>query len=175
MSEGKRSRLSPTQRTDIWSRWKAGQSLHEIGRAFGKPHNSIRCLLLPRGGIPPSARRRSRLALTRAEREDISRGIASGSSIREIARHLNRAASTVSREVTRHGGRPAYRAHEADSQAWSSALRPKWCLLALHQRLREVVASKLTLDLVARTDFRVAEVLLSRRREHESVPGDHLP
>jgi len=146
MSEGIRARLSPTQRTDIWGRWKAGQSLHEIGRAYGKPHNSIRCLLLPRGGIPPAARRRSRLALTRAEREDISRGIASGTSIREIARHLDRAASTVSREVTRHGGRPVYRAHEADEQAWELALRPKKCLLALHQRLREVVASKLILD-----------------------------
>jgi IS30 family transposase len=146
MTQGKRSRLSSMQRTDIWSRWKAGQTLHEIGRAYGKPHNSIRCLLLPRGGIPPAARRRSCLALTLAEREDISRGIACGSSIRELARHLDRAASTVSREVTRHGGRPAYRAHEADDQAWESALRPKRCLLALHQKLREVVASKLMLD-----------------------------
>jgi len=146
MSEGKGSRLSPTQRTDVWNRWKSGQSLHEIGRAYRKPHSSIRCLLLPRGGIPPTARRRSRLALTRSEREDISRGIASGSSIRAIARHLDRAASTVGREVTRHGGRPAYRAHEADDQAWESALRPKQCLLSLHQRLREIVASKLILD-----------------------------
>ena len=97
-------------------------------------------------GFLPAARRRSRLALTLAEREDISRGMASGSSIREIARHLDRAVSTVSREVSRHGGRPAYRAHDADSQAWESALRPKRCLLALHQKLREVVASKLILD-----------------------------
>ncbi len=146
MSEENRSRLSPAQRTDIWSRWKAGQSLHEIGRAFGKPHSSIRCLLLPRGGIPPAVRRRSRLALTLAEREDISRGIASGSSIREIARRLHRAASTVSREVTRHGGRPVYRAYEADSQAWEAALRPKRCLLAVHRKLRNIVASKLMLD-----------------------------
>jgi IS30 family transposase len=120
--------------------------LHEIGRAYGKPHNSIRCLLLPRGGIPPAARRRFRLALTRAEREDISRGIASGTSIREIARHLDRAASTVSREITRHGGRPAYRANEADSQAWESALRPKRCLLTIQVRLQKVVASKRILD-----------------------------
>ena len=146
MTQRKRSRLSPAQETDIWKRWKAGQSLHEIGRAFDKPHTSIRYLLLPRGGIPPAVRRRSRLALTRSEREDISRGIASGSSIREIARHLDRAASTVGREVTRHGGRPAYRAHEADDQAWESALRPKRCLLALHRKLREVVASKLILE-----------------------------
>src|SRR5271154_5172381 len=146
MRPGKRFGLSVIQKSDIWRRWKAGQTLHEIGRAFDKPHTSIRCLLLPRGGIPPAARRRSRLALTLAEREDISRGMASGSSIREIARHLDRAASTVSREVTRHGGRPAYRAHEADEQAWESALRPKKCLLALHGRLREVVTSKLILE-----------------------------
>jgi len=146
MTQRKRSRLSPTQETDVWKRWKAGETLHEIGRAFDKPHTSIRHLLLPRGGIAPRARRRSGLALTLAEREDISRGIASGSSIREIARHLDRAASTVCREVTRHGGRPAYRAHEADDQAWKSALRPKKCLLALRRRLREVVASKLILE-----------------------------
>jgi len=146
MTQGMRSRLSPTEKTDIWSRWKSGQSLHEIGRAHGKPHSSIRCLLLPRGGIPPAARRRSRLALTLAEREDISRGIASGSSIREIARHVDRAASTVSREVTRHGGRPAYRAPEANDQAWDSALRPKGCLFSVNRKLRNIVASKLILD-----------------------------
>src|ERR1700675_2738314 len=146
MTQGKRSRLSLTQRTEIWRRWKSGRSLHEIGRAFGKPHSCIRCVLLPRGGIPPAARRRSRLALTLAEREDISRGLASGSSFREIARHLDRAASTVSREVSRHGGLPVYRAHEADEHAWDSALRPKLCLLALHARLRQLVASKLILD-----------------------------
>jgi len=146
MRPGKRFGLSAIEKSDIWRRWKSGQTLHEIGRAFDKPHSSIRCLLLPRGGIPPPARRRSRLALTLAEREDISRGIACGSSIREIARHLDRAASTVSREVTRHGGRPAYRAHEADDQAWGTALRPKRCLLAVNCKLRDIVASKLVLD-----------------------------
>ena len=146
MTQGMRSRLSPTEKTDIWSRWKSGQTLHEIGRAYDKPHSSIRCLLLPRGGIPPAARRRSHLALTLAEREDISRGIASGSPLREIARRLDRAASTVSREVARHGGRPEYRANEADHQAWESALRPKACLLAIHVKLQKIVASKLILD-----------------------------
>jgi IS30 family transposase len=146
MRPGQRFGLSAIEKNKIWDRWKAGQTLHEIGRAFDKSHSSIRCLLLPRGGIPPKARRRSRLALTRSEREDISRGIASGSSIREIARLLDRAASTVSREVTRHGGRPAYRANQADDAAWELALRPKRCLLALHQSLREIVASKLILD-----------------------------
>jgi IS30 family transposase len=145
MKPGKRFGLCASEKSDIWRRWKAGETLHEIGRAFDKPHSSIRCLLLPRGGIPPAIRRRSRLALTRSEREDISRGIASRSSIRDIAKGLQRAASTVSREVVRHGGRPEYRAHEADDQAWESALRPKKCLLALHRRLREIVASKLIL------------------------------
>src|SRR5579863_6258273 len=97
--------LSASEKRDVWVRWKAGQTLHEIGRAFDKPHSCIRAVLLPRGGIPPLARRRSRLALGLAEREDISRGIASGSSIREIASRLQRTVSTVSREVTRHGGR----------------------------------------------------------------------
>ena len=146
MCQGKWSRLSSTQRADIWTRWKAGQTLHDIGRAYGKPHPTIRKVLLPRGGIPPIARRRSRLALTLAEREDISRGIASGSSIREIASCLHRAASTVSREIARHGGRPAYRAYEADQRAWNAALRPKRCRLAVNSELRDVVASKLMLD-----------------------------
>jgi hypothetical protein len=146
MRPGKRFGLSVIEKRDMWRRWKAGQSLHEIGRAFDKPHTSIRCLLLPRGGIPPAARRRSRLALTLAEREDISRGIASGSSLCEIASRLDRATSTVSREVSRHGGLPVYRAHEADDQAWDSALRPKRCLLAVNRKLRNIVASKLILD-----------------------------
>ena len=90
-------------------------------------------------------RRRSQRTLTLAEREDISRGIASGLSIREIARGLQRAASKVSREVARHGGRPLYRASEADRQAWVSAQRPKACLLARHRKLRRIVASKLIL------------------------------
>ena len=146
MAQGKRVELSATQKTDMWCRWKAGQSLHRIGRAFGKPHTSIHCLLSHHGGIVPAARRRSLLALTLAEREDISRGMACGSSIREIAKCLERAASTVSREVARHGGRPQYRAHEADHQAWESALRPKVCLLAIHVKLQKIVASKLILD-----------------------------
>ena len=139
-------KLSANQRIDMWGRWKAGQSLHEIGRAFGKSHVSIQFMLSQHGGIVPASRRRSLLTLTLAEREDISRGIASGSSIREIAKGLQRAASTVSREVARHGGPPQYRASEADHQAWESALRPKACLLAIQVKLRKIVASKLILD-----------------------------
>ena len=146
MTQARRVRLSGAQRTDLWSRWKAGQSLHQIGRAFGKSHVSIQFLLSQHGGIVPAARRRSLLTLTLAEREDISRGIASGSSIRDIAKGLERAASTVSREVARHGGRPEYRANDADQRAWDSTLRPKRCLLAMQVKLQEVVASKLILD-----------------------------
>src|ERR1700694_2178580 len=127
MTQGRRVKLSAMQRTDMWSRWRAGQSLHQIGRAFGKSHVAIHFLLSQHGGIVPAARRRSLRTLTLTEREDISRGIACGSSIRDIARGLERAVSTVSREVARHGGRPQYRAHEADQQAWESGLRATVC------------------------------------------------
>jgi IS30 family transposase len=146
MTQRRRVKLSASQRSDMWSRWKAGQSLHEIGRVFGKDHVSIQFMLAQHGGIAPVLRRRSLLTLTLGERENISRGIACGSSIREIAKTLQRAVSTVSREVARHGGRPLYRANEADQQAWESALRPKRCLLAMHVKLQEIVAGKLMLD-----------------------------
>jgi Helix-turn-helix domain len=146
MKPGKRFGLSAEQKRDVWRRWKVGQTLHEIGRAFGKEHSSIRCLVSRHGGIAPAVRRRSLLALTLREREEISRGLAPGSSIREIAQCLDRTVSIVSREVERHGGRPAYRANQADGEAWQSALRPKRCLLSIHVKLRNIVASKLILD-----------------------------
>jgi IS30 family transposase len=146
MRQGKRFGLSAIEKSDLWRRWKAGESLHEIGRAFGKSHSSIRCVVSRHGGFVPPVRHRSLLALTLPEREDISRGIACGSSIRDIAKGLERAASTVSREVRRHGGRPEYRANQADEQAWKSALRPKPCLLAIQEKLQEMVASKLLLE-----------------------------
>jgi hypothetical protein len=104
MREPRQVKLSGIQRSDIWSRWKAGQPFHEIGRVFGKDHVSIQFMVAQHGGIAPAARRRSPLTLTLAERENISRGIACDSSIREIAKGLERAVSTVSREVARHGG-----------------------------------------------------------------------
>jgi len=146
MASARRGKLSAAQRADLWSRWEAGQSLQEIGRALDKDHVVIQFLLARHGGIAPVVRRRSPRTLTLAEREDISRGIAGGSSLRAIAKGLQRAVSTVSREVARHGGRPQYRANEADQQAWESAWRPKTCLLAGHGPLRELVAGKLLLD-----------------------------
>jgi IS30 family transposase len=142
----KRWKLSTAQQADMWSRWKAGQSLHAIGRALGKDHVVIRLLLARHGGIAPPPRRRSPVALTLAEREDLSRGIVSGSSLRGIAQRRKRAPSTISREVARHGGRVQYRANEADPHAWELALRPKLCRLATHRQLQEIVASKLILD-----------------------------
>jgi IS30 family transposase len=142
----KRWKLTVAQRTDMWSRWKAGQSLHAIGRALGKEHVVIRVLLARHGGIAPAARRRSPRVLTLAEREDISRGIVSGCSLRVIAQRLSRATSTISREVARHGGRAEYRANEADRHAWELALRPKRCRLATHNKLQEIVAGKLMQD-----------------------------
>src|ERR1700683_2453804 len=117
MAQGKPAEVSAAQRTEIWRRWKAGESWHEIGRAFGRKHTSIHLLLSHHGGIVPAVRRRSPQALTLAERKDISRGIASGLSIRAIATRLSRAVSTVSREAARHGGRSEYRASDADCGA----------------------------------------------------------
>jgi IS30 family transposase len=146
MNPRKRTPLSATQRGEVWRRWKAGESLHAIGRAVGKDHVVVRLLLKRHGGIAPPVRRRSPRVLTLAEREDISRGIASGSSMRMIAQQVRRAPSTISREVARHGGRAQYRAGKADSQAWESALRPKPYLLATHHKLQAIVASKLVQD-----------------------------
>ena len=142
----RRWKLSSAQRADMWSRWKVGQSLNAIGRALGKDKQVIHFLLACHGGIAPPVRCRSPRALTLAEREDISRGMASGCSMRVIAQRLSRASSTVSREVARHGGRAQYRASDADQRTWQSALRPKVCRLALHEKLRTIVARKLTED-----------------------------
>jgi IS30 family transposase len=120
--------------------------MKHIGRALGFDHGSIRKVLIERGGIAPPVRKRAASALTLAEREDISRGIASGATFRSIAERLGRAPSTVSREVARHGGRDRYRAARADDRAWQSALRPKECLLARNSTLCDIVASRLALE-----------------------------
>jgi len=98
------------------------------------------------GGIVPPERRRSRLALSPLEREEISRGIAAGHSVRKVASSIQRAPSTVSREIARNGGRKHYRASEGDQRAWERARRPKPCQLAVHRRLQRIVAKKLSLE-----------------------------
>src|ERR1700733_4802885 len=114
MAQARRWKLSSAQRADMWSRWNAGQSLNAIGRALRKDRQVIHFLLARHGGIAPPVRRRLGRALTLAERDEISLGIASGCSMRVIAKGLKRAVSPVSREVARHGGRPLYRASDAD-------------------------------------------------------------
>ena len=115
------------------------------------------------GGIRPAPKKRSRLALTLAEREEISRGIAAGHSMRAIAAQLGRAPSTISREINRNGGRRRYRANQADEAAWERAHRPKTCKLAQNPALARIVAEKLMERLVAATDRRLAKAQLPGR------------
>ena len=127
----------------MWDRWQQGDSLHSIARLFDRSHGSIAGILSRTGGIRPPKKRRSRLALTLAEREEISRGIVAGRSIRAIASELGRAASTVSREIQRNGGRRRYRANQADQAAWDRGHRPKTCKLAQNRALARIVGEKL--------------------------------
>jgi IS30 family transposase len=135
--------LSKEQKAELWERWKRGESMSEIGVALGKRAASIFGVLARDGGIYRSPRRRSASALTPIDREDISRGIASGISTRQIASAIMRSPSTVSREIERNGGRHLYRASEAEDRAWEQGQRPKPCLLATHERLRQAVAARL--------------------------------
>ena len=146
MDQRFRRGFTATEKTELWDRWQRGQSLTAIGRVFGKPSSSIHNQVAPHGGIRPAARRRSRLALTLSEREEISRGLAAHQSCRSMARLLGRSASTVSRELKRNDGYDRYRAAPADEQAWARSRRPKQCKLASSPWLRRAVASKLRLN-----------------------------
>ena len=139
--------FTPKQKAELWERWRAGQCVSDIARALERRNKSgVQRILALGGGISPPVRRRAAGALKLEEREEISRGIAAGQSMRRIAASLGRAASTVSREVKRNAGRGAYRASEADTGAWARALRPKRCRLATYARLRWRVAEKLALQ-----------------------------
>ena len=146
MDQRFRRGFTAAEKTELWDRWQRGESLKAIGRAFGKPSSSIYFQVAPHGGIRPAARRRSRLALTLAEREVICRGVTAHQSARSIARLLGRSPSTVSREITRNGDYDRYRAALADENAWIRARRPKRCKLATNPWLRQSVASKLRLN-----------------------------
>ena len=134
------------QKAAMWDRWQQGDSLREIARLFDRRHSSVRGIFERCGGIRPPTRRRSRRSLTLAEREEISRGIATGRSLRAIALSLNRAPSTLSRELKRNGGRHGYRASRADEAAWERARRAKICKLASNRALARLVAGKLKLQ-----------------------------
>ena len=143
MKQRPRIYYSAEQKSLMWDRWQAGDSLHEIARLFDRGHSSVQCVFAETGGIRPRPRSRSRLALTLAEREEVSRGMVAGQSLRAIATLLGRAPSTVSREVHRNGGRRRYRASKADEAAWDRARRPKTCKLVENRALARIVARKL--------------------------------
>ena len=143
MKQGLSRGFTAAAKAELWDRWRRGESLKAIGRAFDKPSSSIYFQLAPHGGIRPAPRRRSKLALTLVEREEISRGIAADESARSMARKLGRSPSTVAREISRNGGYDRSRASQADNTAWVRARRPKRCKLADNPPLREAVVGKL--------------------------------
>ncbi|MBX3302174.1 MAG: IS30 family transposase [Nitrospira sp.] len=146
MAQVGRPGMTEAQKAEVWWRWRTGASLSDIGRAVDRFPASIFGLLRLHGGITPPARHRASHALTRAEREEISLGLAVGASLRQIARGLQRAPSTISREIARNTTSQGYRANQADEIAWDRARRPKRCRLALNGKLRALVANKLALD-----------------------------
>lgn len=130
----------------MWRRWREGARVYHIAQELARANPVIKCLVVRTGGIPPATRRRAAQALSAREREEISRGLAVGQSIRRIASGLGRAPSTISREIRRNEGATKYRAAVADAQAWERARRPKACRLAQLPRLRRIVAAKLRAD-----------------------------
>jgi len=143
MKQRPRIYYTETDKALMWDRWQKGESLNSIARLFDRHHSAIQGVLARTGGIRPPRRSRSRLALTLAEREDISRGVVAGQSARSIATSLGRSPSTVSREINRNGGRRSYRASKAEQAAWDRADRPKTCKLVENRALARVVARKL--------------------------------
>ena len=130
----------------VWRRWREGVRLDAIAREMERATPVVKYLVLRKGGIAPAARKRSVRSLTAVEREEISRSLAAGMSMRGIAVGLGRAPSTISREIRRHGGATEYRAAAADAEAWRHARRPKLCRLAQRPKLRQVVEAKLRAD-----------------------------
>jgi IS30 family transposase len=146
MKQRPRIYYTETQKALMWEHWRRGESLHQIAQLFERNHSSIQRIVAETGGIRPTQRCRSALALTLAEREEISRAVVAGRSIRSIAALLERAPSTVSREIARNGGGRSYRASHAEQAAWERARRPKTCKLARNRRLAHIVADKLQLQ-----------------------------
>ena len=146
MKQRPRIYYTATQKALMWERWKKGDSLQQIAQLFDRNHSSIHRIFSETGGIRPPQRTRSKLALTLADREEISRGLATGHSIRFIAKILGRHPSTISREVKRNGGVECYRSSQADQATWDRANRPKICKLVENKALAHLVASKLQLQ-----------------------------
>jgi IS30 family transposase len=146
MKYRKRTCYTASQKALMWDRWERGESLPQIARLFDRSHSAVHRILAETGGIRPPERSRSAATLTLAEREKISRALATGRSIRSIASSLGRAPSSISREIQRNGGHGKYRAATADQNAWYQARRPKLCKLAQNRPLADVVAAKLELQ-----------------------------
>lgn len=146
MKQRPRIYYTESQKKLMWDHWQKGDSLQHIAQLFDRNHSSIQRILAETGGIRPAVRRRSRLALTLAEREEISRAVVAGNSVRSIATLLGRAASTISREIRRNGGQGYYRAIQADQAAWDRAHRPKVCKLVENRAVAQIVADKLQLQ-----------------------------
>lgn len=146
MERRRRIIYSAAQRALIWDRWQKGETLHEIAKHFDRYHSSVQRIISDSGGIRPAERRRGALALSLTEREEISRAVVEGRSMRSIAAALGRSPSTISREIKRNGGVDAYRASRADQAAWDRGRRPKLCKLRRNRALARLVASKLRLE-----------------------------
>ena len=146
MAQPGRLGMTDVQKSELWQRWRNGESIIEVSRALAADRKAVVRVLSRHGGFTPPLRRRSPHALTLAEREEISRGLSAEHSLRQIASALQRSPSTISREIARNGGREHYRATEADKAAWARTRRPKVCRLAQHGKLRRTVANKLTQD-----------------------------
>ena len=146
MKQRPRIYYTENQKALMWEHWKKGDSLQQIAQLFDRNHGSVQRILAESGGIRPAQRRRSRLALTLAKREEISRAVAAGQSIRSVATSLGRAPSTISREIKRNGEQECYRASLADQAAWDRTLRPKTCKLVENRTLARIVAGKLQLQ-----------------------------
>jgi IS30 family transposase len=170
MAEQSRRYLSNAEKTELWERWQQGERISDIARALGRRYTTISGVVKSHAGFVPRPRKRAAYCLTLAEREEISRGLVSGWSIRQISRQLSRAPSTISREVQRNGGRLKYRAISADQAAWTRALRPKPCKLALQPRLRRIVAGKLKR---AWSPEQIAGWLKRRYPQNESLRVSH--
>jgi IS30 family transposase len=168
---GRRKKRVPFTKAEcnlVWKRWRDGALYPDIARELGRSVPAVTYLVIRHGGIPPAERHRSSKVLSSCEREEISRGIVVDESVRSIARRLERAPSTISREISRNGGSAKYRAQTADVEAWDRARRPKVCRLAMHPRLRRLVWRKL------RDDWAPEQIARWLVKTHPDEPDLHV-
>ena len=170
MSKRAWTKLTASERAEVWERWRRGEQMADIARVLQRADHSVARELDYTGGIAPRKRHRSKRVLSVGEREEISRGLSAGLSMRAIARRLGRAPSSVSREIRRHGGRAWYRAMRADARAWNRARRPQRCLLSTQVRLRDQVAQWLALKW---SPQQISRALVVRYPHDESMRVSH--